>query len=105
MITIFFVLLSFSYSQQNEKKHVVICFDVEDYITPESDSIDALPKWMAEIMTEEGVKGMFFVIGEKARSLEKRERFDVIKAMAQHDIGSHTNWGSIHPTVTEVLEN
>ena len=104
MVAIFFVLLSSSYSQQNEKKHVVICFDVEDYITPESDSIDALPKWMAEIMTEEGVKGMFFVIGEKARSLENRKRTDVIKAMAKHDIGSHTNWGSIHPTITEVLE-
>jgi hypothetical protein len=44
------------------------------------------------------------VIGEKARSLEKRGRRDVIAAMAKHDIGSHTNFGSIHPTVTEQLE-
>jgi hypothetical protein len=55
-------------------------------------------------MTEEGVTGTFFVIGEKARSLEKRGRTDVIQAMARHDIGSHTNLGSIHPTVTERLE-
>jgi peptidoglycan/xylan/chitin deacetylase (PgdA/CDA1 family) len=55
-------------------------------------------------MTEEGITGTFFVIGEKARSLEKRGRGDVIAAMARHDIGSHTNFGSIHPTVTEELE-
>ena len=55
-------------------------------------------------MTEVGVTGTFFVIGEKARSLEERGRSDVIEAMAAHDIGSHTNLGSIHPTVTEILE-
>ena len=84
---------------------MVICFDVEDYTSPESVGMDDLPKWMAEIMTEEGVTGTFFVIGEKARMLEKRGRKDVIEAMARHDIGSHINYGSIHPTVTEILEN
>ena len=83
---------------------LVVTFDVEDYISPESEHIDDIPKWLAEIMTEEGVTGTFFVIGEKARSLEKRGRLDVIAAMAKHDIGSHTNFGSIHPTVTEELE-
>jgi hypothetical protein len=83
---------------------VVINFDVEDYVSPESEGIDDIPKWLAEIMTEEGVPATFFVIGEKARSLEKRGRRDVIAAMARHDIGSHTNFGSIHPTVTEILE-
>ena len=47
-------------------------------------------------MTEEGVTGTFFVIGEKARMMEKRGRRDVIEAMSEHDIGSHTNYGSIH---------
>jgi peptidoglycan/xylan/chitin deacetylase (PgdA/CDA1 family) len=83
---------------------LVVNFDVEDYISPESAGIDDIPKWLAEIMTEESVTGTFFVIGEKARSLEKRGRRDVIAAMAKHDIGSHTNFGSIHPTVTEQLE-
>jgi peptidoglycan/xylan/chitin deacetylase (PgdA/CDA1 family) len=86
------------------KPFVVVTFDTEDYITPESEHIDDIPKWLAETMTEEGVTGTFFVIGEKARSLEKRGRRDVITAMAKHDIGSHTNFGSIHPTVTEELE-
>jgi peptidoglycan/xylan/chitin deacetylase (PgdA/CDA1 family) len=79
-------------------------FDVEDYTTPASEGLDDIPLWQAETMTEVGVKGTFFVIGEKARSLERRGRTDVITAMAQHDIGSHTSRGSIHPTVTEQLE-
>jgi peptidoglycan/xylan/chitin deacetylase (PgdA/CDA1 family) len=86
------------------KPFLVVTFDVEDYITPESEHIDDIPKWLAETMSEEGVTGTFFVIGEKARSLEKRGRRDVIAAMTKHDIGSHTNFGSIHPTVTEELE-
>ena len=86
------------------KTFVVVTFDTEDYVTPESERIDDIPKWLAETMTEEGVTGTFFVIGEKARSLEKRGRRDVIAAMARHDIGSHTDFGSIHPTVTEELE-
>jgi peptidoglycan/xylan/chitin deacetylase (PgdA/CDA1 family) len=90
--------------QEKIKTYLVVTFDTEDYITPEAEHIDDIPKWLAEIMTEEGVTGTFFVIGEKARSLEKRGRRDVIAAMARHDIGSHTNFGSIHPTVTEELE-
>ncbi len=86
------------------KPRLVVTFDTEDYISPASEGIDDIPKWLAETMTEEGVTGTFFVIGEKARSLEKRGRRDVIAAMARHDIGSHTNFGSIHPSVTEELE-
>jgi peptidoglycan/xylan/chitin deacetylase (PgdA/CDA1 family) len=91
-------------SPAKSKTYLVVTFDVEDYVTPEAERIDDIPKWLAEIMTEEGVAGTFFVIGEKARSLERRARRDVIAAMAKHDIGSHTNFGSIHPTVTEELE-
>ena len=99
--TLFFLLTC---SSPQKKTYVVINFDTEDYTTPESYGLDEIPKWLADIMTEEGVTGTFFVIGEKARSFEKRGRTDVIKAMAKHDIGSHTNFGSIHPTVTEQLE-
>jgi hypothetical protein len=91
-------------SPPKAKMLLVVNFDVEDYTTPASEGIDDIPKWLAEIMSEEGVTGTFNVIGEKARSLEKRGRRDVIEAMAKHDIGSHTNFGSIHPTVTEELE-
>ena len=94
-----------SCTEEEKKTYVTVVFDVEDYISPVADSVDEIPKWLAETMTEVGVTGTFFVIGEKARSLEERGRQDVIEAMASHDIGSHTNYGSIHPTVTEILEN
>jgi len=103
-IVILFLGAAGFHSSSKAKMFLVVNFDVEDYITPESERIDDIPKWLAEIMSEEGVTGTFFVIGEKARSLEKRGRRDVIAAMARHDIGSHTNFGSIHPTVTEQLE-
>jgi len=80
-------------------------FDVEDYTSPESVGMDDIPMRLAEIMTEEEVTGTFFVIGEKARSLRDRGRADVIDAMSKHDIGLHTNFGSIHPTITEILED
>ncbi len=94
-----------SCTSQEPHTWVTIVFDVEDYTTPAAEGIDDIPLWLAETMTEVGVKGTFFVIGEKARSLELRGRSDVIAAMARHDIGSHTNRGSIHPTVTEQLES
>lgn len=100
-LLIFFLMLS---CNTPERTYVVVVFDVEDYISPESEGVDDIPLWLAETMTEVGVTGTFFVIGEKARSLEERGRRDVIEAMASHDIGSHTNLGSIHPTVTEILE-
>ena len=84
---------------------LVLCFDVEDYTSPESVGMDDIPKWLAETMADVGATGSFFVIGEKARSLEARGRRDVIEAMARHDVGSHTSLGSIHPTVTEILEH
>lgn len=104
LIFIFILGTSGSCSSRAGNMCLVVTFDVEDYISPESEGIDDIPKWLAEIMTEEGVTGTFFVIGEKARSLEMRGRMDVIAAMSKHDIGSHTNHGSIHPTVTEQLE-
>jgi peptidoglycan/xylan/chitin deacetylase (PgdA/CDA1 family) len=99
-----FLLLAASCTTEAPVTWVTVVFDVEDYTSPASEGMDDIPLWLAETMTEVGVKGTFFVIGEKARSLERRGRTDVIAAMAQHDIGSHTNRGSIHPTVTEQLE-
>jgi hypothetical protein len=99
-----FMLMQSCNTPDPDRTYVVVVFDVEDYISPVSEGVDDIPLWLAETMTEVGVTGTFFIIGEKARSLEERGRSDVIAAMASHDIGSHTNLGSIHPTVTEILE-
>ncbi len=83
---------------------ITIVFDVEDYITPPEAGLDDLLGMLATVMTEQRVRGTFFLIGEKLRSLRARGRSDVIAAVARHDLGSHINMGSIHPTLTERLE-
>lgn len=78
-----------------------LCFDTEDYTSPEHWGMDDIPKWNAEIMTQEGIVGTFLVIGNKARSIRDRKRTDVIAAMRRHEIGLHTQFGSDHPTLVE----
>lgn len=82
---------------------VSLCFDTEDYTSPPEWGMDDIPKWMSEIMTQEGVTGTFLVIGHKARAIRDRKRKDVIAAMRKHEIGLHTNFGSDHPTLSEAL--
>jgi hypothetical protein len=78
--------------------YVILWFDTEDYILPQSD--DAA-KRLAVFLTQQGVKVTFKIVGEKARALERRGRRDVIGALAQHEIGYHTNTHSQHPTPAE----
>jgi hypothetical protein len=78
--------------------YVILWFDTEDYILPQSD--DAA-KRLAVFLTQQGVKATFKMVGEKARVLERRGRRDVIGALAQHEIGYHTNTHSQHPTPAE----
>src|SRR5439155_1262980 len=78
--------------------YIVIWFDTEDYILPSSD--DAA-KRLADFLTAEGLHATFKVVGEKARTLERRGRSDVIAALRDHDIGYHGNTHSQHPTPAE----
>ncbi|HWR53933.1 MAG TPA: hypothetical protein VN428_22670, partial [Bryobacteraceae bacterium] len=75
--------------------YVVLWFDTEDYMEPSAD--DAALR-IARDLTSLGVRGVFKVVGEKARVLEQRNRQDVIRALAQHDIGYHTDFHSVPPT-------
>jgi len=44
------------------------------------------------------VRATFKVVGEKARVLEQRGRWDVVRALALHDLGYHSNFHSMQPT-------
>jgi hypothetical protein len=79
---------------------VTALMDVEDLIDPESDDI---ARDCATILSEEGVTATLCVVGEKARLLHERGRFDVIAALKEHDIGLHTNLHSVHPTIAEAM--
>lgn len=80
--------------------YVVLWFDTEDYILPASD--DAALK-VADWLTKEGVPATFKIVGEKARTLEKRGRQDAIDAMKKHEIGYHSNFHSVQPTPAQYL--
>ncbi len=55
------------------------------------------------MLTERGIHATFKVVGEKARTLERRGRQDVIAALGKHTIGYHANYHSVHPTPSEYL--
>src|SRR5262245_60968003 len=80
--------------------NVILWFDTEDYILPASD--DAALK-VADWLTREGIKATFKVVGEKARTLERRGRQDVIDALKKHEIGYHSNFHSVQPTPAQYL--
>src|SRR6516225_10716516 len=60
------------------KVYVILWFDTEDYILPASD--DAALR-VADFLSREKVRATFKVVGEKARTLERRGRTDVIEAL------------------------
>jgi hypothetical protein len=77
------------------KVYVILWFDTEDYLLPASD--DAALH-LADFLTAEGVRATFKVVGEKARTLERRKRTDVIAALKKHEIGFHSNYHSVQPS-------
>ena len=89
-------------SQSSAPVYVILWFDTEDYVLPQSD--DAA-KRLAEMLTRLGVKATFKVVGEKARVLEQRGRKDVIAALKKHEIGYHSNLHSGQPTPAVYLQN
>jgi hypothetical protein len=84
------------------KVYVILWFDTEDYILPASD--DAALR-VADFLTREEIRATFKVVGEKARTLERRGRTDVIAALRKHEIGFHANWHSVQPSPAMYLSN
>ncbi|HUR46143.1 MAG TPA: hypothetical protein VMZ27_09740, partial [Candidatus Saccharimonadales bacterium] len=73
---------------------VILWFDTEDYLLSASD--DAA-KRVAEMLRERGIRATFKIVGEKARTLERRGRKDVIAALKKHCVAFHSNFHSVHP--------
>ena len=80
---------------------VLLWYDVEDYITEESD--DALLA-LLDMMESRGVRGTFKFVGEKIRAVSSRGRKDILEKLSGQDIGYHTDMHSEHPTVSEYCE-
>lgn len=87
---------------EKPKVYVVLWFDTEDYMLPASD--DAALQ-VANWLHQHNIKATFKVVGEKARTLERRGRTDVINALKKHEIGYHSNFHSVQPTPAMYLSN
>ena len=85
------VLPAASAVQKRGPVYVILWFDTEDYVLPQSDDS---AKRIAEFMTSQGIHVTFKVVGEKARTLERRHREDVIAALEKHAIAFHSNYHS-----------
>ncbi len=94
------VSLALSGGASAQTVYVVLWFDTEDYVLPASD--DAAMK-LAVWLTKENVPATFKIVGEKARTLEKRGRQDVIDALKKHEIGYHSNFHSVPPSPAQYL--
>jgi hypothetical protein len=101
-IALFLIFLAVSVLHAAGPVYVVLWFDTEDYVEPAAD--DAVLH-LASDLTGLGVRATFKVVGEKARVLEQRGRWDVVRALALHDIGYHSNFHSIPPTPSVYLRD
>jgi hypothetical protein len=78
-----------------------IRFDVEDFLTPESD--DALLAMM-ESMRRVGLPGSYGLVGKKVSALKSRGRFEILARLREErSIGFHSTSHSEHPTLAEAL--
>ena len=84
--------------------YATLKFDTEDVYYPPQYRIDDIPGWLAQTMTEAGLRGTFCVFAEKARTLKERGRQDVLSAMAGHDLVSHQK-GNVRPLIPEILQD
>lgn len=73
-------------------------FDTEDYTY--EPSMDCMRE-IANILTEEGVRGQFNIVGYLAQRMSELNRQDVIQALRPHCLGTQTMWHSRHPVLGE----
>jgi len=76
---------------------VALFSDVEDIFSPPELGNDDSIKQLATILTEEGLRANFLVIGDRALVLKERGRQDVIDSLGPHVVGLHTR-SARHPT-------
>lgn len=93
---------SFTNARAGAPVYITLWFDTEDYVSPEPDR--AILR-LCQILEKHGVKATFKMIAEKARDLERKGQFDVIRALGKHDLGFHTQTHSQPPLIPQYLEH
>lgn len=81
---------------------LIISFDSEDYLTPQAAEAEL---WWAQALSRRGLRGSFQLVGELVRALQRWDRQDVLDAIANHEIGFHTDRHSQPPTHPEAVQD
>ena len=77
---------------------IIFSFDTEDFTS--NRAADAILE-EAQLFTEEGVRGCFCLVGLLAEQLVNWGRTDVLDALKNHEINSHTYGHTLHPMINE----
>ena len=80
---------------------ILLWFDVEDYVTPESD--DAFLK-LLQMLDGLGVRATIKFCTKKAERLKELGRDDIFRYLPNHEIAFHTTAHSVHPLPSEYLD-
>ena len=80
---------------------ILLWFDVEDYVTPESD--DAFLK-LLQMLDGLGVRATIKFCTKKAERLKELGRDDIFRYLPHHEIAFHTTAHSVHPLPSEYLD-
>ena len=75
-------------------------FDIEDYITPESDV--ALGR-LIDLFERHDLKATFKMVGEKVRGLKQRGHYEILGKLMTQDVGYHTDTHSKPPSISEAM--
>lgn len=82
-------------------RKVMLWFDVEDYVTPETD--DTLLR-LLQMLDESGVKCTLKFCTMKYELLKRRGREDILRLLGNHELAFHMTDHSVHPLPTEYLD-
>ncbi|MGN0573680.1 MAG: hypothetical protein ACI4IX_07045 [Acutalibacteraceae bacterium] len=80
---------------------IIFSFDTEDFT---SDVSANAIKREADILSSEGVKGCFCLVGLLAERLLNQGRQDVLEALSHHEIQLHTYGHTLHPMLNEYTD-
>nr|MBQ4319823.1 hypothetical protein [Clostridia bacterium] len=80
---------------------IMICFDTEDFTSCRA--ADAI-RDTALLLTDAGIRANYMLVGLLAKQLVQWRRFDVLDALKNHEIQSHSKGHSYHPTICEYTD-
>lgn len=82
------------------KPKVLLRFDTEDFITPESNhALDAI----LNILDDLQIRASFVMVGEKINMLLKAGETAILKKLQHHALGYHSYMHSFHPLASEYV--